>query len=263
MNRMSVVATRAVAIAMLCAGPMGGAQAGNVPSPDAVSTDAAKLAAGLERLVKARTDGLRTAKAISAPASAPASSAPTRGPCTDRALPTEVVRKLIEDEATRQSVDVKLALAIAAQESNFGARVNSAAATASGAKGVMQLMPETAKRYGVADRCDVAENVRGDVSLIKNLSARFGGNVFLILAAYNAGESQVYAAKGVPPISETVRYVAAAANTYYDLPNVLNSARRAAAEPARASASEASELQADSVGQKWIGGSVLYVEQEK
>ena len=263
MNRISVVATLAVAFAMLCVAANCDAQAGSDASPDAVATDAGTLAVGLERLGKAMASAMPAPKAISATASSPATGASKTTRCTDGEFPTEVVRKLIEDEAIRQSVDVKLALAIGAQESNFGAEVNSPAATESGAKGVMQLMPETANRYGVADRCDVAENVRGGVSLIKDLSARFGGNVFLILAAYNAGESQVYAAKGVPPISETVRYVAAAANAYYDLPNVLNSARHAAAEPAGASAGDPSELQADSVGQKWIGGSVLYVEQEK
>jgi soluble lytic murein transglycosylase-like protein len=263
MNRTTVVATFVVELAMFCAGPTCGARAGNVASRDAVSADAGTMAAGLERLGKAMAGAMPAPKAISAMVSTPASGAPVSGLCKDRAFPTEVVRKLIEDEAARQGVDVRLALAIAAQESKFGARVNSAAAAASGAKGVMQLMPETAKRYGVADRCDVAENVRGGVSLIRDLSARFSGNVFLILAAYNAGEKRVYAAKGVPPISETVRYVAAAANAYYDLPNVLNSAHRAAGKTVRASASEAPELQADTVGQKWIGGSVLYVEQEK
>jgi soluble lytic murein transglycosylase-like protein len=170
---------------------------------------------------------------------------------------------MVEDEAARQSVDVKLVLTIGAQESGFGAHVNSSAAAASGAKGVMQLMPETAARYGVSDRCDVAGNIRGGVSLIKDLSARLGGNVFLIFAAYNAGESQVYAAKGVPPIWETVRYVASAANAYYDLPNALNSAHRRLHDGAKPPAADPTEPQADSVGQKWIGGSVLYVEQEK
>ena len=75
-------------------------------------------------------------------------------------------------------------------------------------------------------------------------------------------EKRVHAAKGVPPISETVRYVAAAANAYYDFPNVLNAARRPDRGAKNAPAADPTPQQ-DSVGQKWIGGSVLYVEQEK
>ncbi len=261
MNRKAVFAILAIELATLCVGPICVARAGNAPLPDAVSADAGTLTAGLERLGKAMAGALPQPHAISAPA--PAANASTSGLCKDGAIAPEVVRKLIEDEATRQSVDVKLALAIGAQESSFGAQVNSAAASAAGAEGVMQLMPETAIRYGVADRCDVPQNVRGGVSLIRDLSARFGGNVFLILAAYNAGEKRVVAAKGVPPISETVRYVASAANAYYDLPNVLNPTRRPSVDSAKTPVADPSEPQADSVGQKWIGGSVLYVDQEK
>ena len=136
-----------------------------------------------------------------------------------------IVRKMVADEATRQNVDIKLALTIAAQESGFGANVNSPDASAAGAMGVMQLMAATAAQYHVVDRCDVAENVRGGISLIGDLSARFGGNVFLILAAYNAGEGRVTAAKGVPSNAETVRYVAAGANAYYDLAGAAKAKR--------------------------------------
>jgi soluble lytic murein transglycosylase-like protein len=183
--------------------------------------------------------------------------------CDDHPVAPEAVRKMVTDEALRQGVDVKLAIAIAGQESSFGERVNSPAAAAAGAMGVMQITAETARRYDVADPCDVGENVRGGVSFIRDLSARFGGNVFLVLAAYNAGEKRVYAAKGVPPISETVRYVAAAANAYYDFPSILSAPRREAHEPKNAPAAGAPAPHEDTVGQKWIGGSVLYVEQEK
>ena len=169
---------------------------------------------------------------------------------------------MVADEAARQNVDIKLAETIANQESGFGANVNSAAAAAVGAMGVMQLIATTAAHYHVGDRCDVAENVRGGVSLIGDLSTRFGGNVFLILAAYNAGEGRVAAAKGVPSNPETVRYVAAGANAYYDLAGAAKAKGRPTSENASAPFPDSTVPSTDSVGQKWSGGTVLYVEQE-
>ena len=170
---------------------------------------------------------------------------------------------MVADEAARQNVDVKLAETIAGQESGFGANVNSPAAAAAGAMGVMQLIAATAAHYHVVDRCDVAENVRGGVSLIGDLSARFSGNVFLILAAYNAGEGRVTAARGVPSNSETVRYVAAGANAYYDFAGALKAKGRPAPDGADVANTDPAALSTDSIGQKWIGGTVLYVDQEK
>jgi hypothetical protein len=257
MKRKTVAATIAIEFALLGSSPARAASVQGAPPAPAAVSGAETLAAGLARLGAAMVRAL--------PGNASSSSTMTTGAslstgrCRDGVMAPDVIRKMVEDEAARQSVDVKLATAIAGQESNFGERVNSPA----GAMGVMQLTAETASRYGIADPCDVAENVRGGVSFIKDLSAQFGGNVFLVLAAYNAGEKRVYAAKGVPPISETVRYVAAAANAYYDFPSVLNASRRAARELNGAPAADPSAAQDDSVGQKWIGGSVLYVEQEK
>lgn len=174
-----------------------------------------------------------------------------------------IVHKMVADEATRQNVDVKLAQTIAAQESGFGANVNSPDAATAGAMGVMQLIATTAAQYHVVGRCDVAENVRGGVSLIGDLSARFGGNVFLILAADIQGEGRVTAAKGVPSNAETVRYVAAGANAYYDFAGALKAKGRPAADGADAAIPDPSTPSTDSLGQKWIGGTVLYVEQER
>ena len=120
------------------------------------------------------------------------------------------IRTLVSQEATKQGVDEKLALAIADNESANGAKQNSE----KGARGPMQLTPDTAALYGVADICDASENVRGGISYIKDLSAEFHGNVLLVAAAYNAGPDRVYQARGVPAISETVRYVAAVTNHY-------------------------------------------------
>jgi len=263
LKRKALIATFALELAFLSVGsswaaPNGGASSAAAPasSDDAMNVAMARLRAAMARILPDR----------SAPGTTAASTIPATSPdqrCKDGAIAPTIVREMVADEAARQKVDLKLADTIADQESSFGALVNSPAAAAAGAMGVMQLIAETAARYNVADRCDIAENVRGGVSLIRDLSARFGGNVFLILAAYNAGEGRVTAAKGVPANSETVRYVAAGANTYFDFAGVLKANRRPAPDGASAPLADPSTPPTDSGGQKWIGGSVLYVEQEK
>jgi soluble lytic murein transglycosylase-like protein len=192
---------------------------------------------------------------------------PTRGSCAPGSdFSVSDVRALIARVATEEGTDVKLADAVAEQESRYDHRRISS----KGAIGVMQLMPETARRYQV-DPCELEPNIRGGVRYLRDLSAEFGGNVMLVLAAYNAGADRVYAAKGVPPIAETVRYVAAVTNTYYGFENTLNSAKAVrqptpgaearAAKPQPAGAGGAMTV-ADS-GDRWIGGSVLYVDQSQ
>lgn len=164
------------------------------------------------------------------------------------------LRELVAKEAAAIGVDEKLALTILAAESNDGASVNSD----KGARGPMQLMPETAAQYGVRDICNPVENVHGAVLFLKDLSARFSGNLLLVAAAYNAGPERVYQAQGVPAISETVRYVASVTNRYYGLDAPAR--RPTAKSPHSPSARRASEsANGEASGQKWIGGSVLYV----
>jgi soluble lytic murein transglycosylase-like protein len=263
LKRKALIATLALALSSLGVGspwaaPNGGASSAAAPASgdDAMNAAMARLRAAMARLLPEPS-----APAMTAASAIPATSPDQR--CKDGAMAPTIVREMVADEAARQNVDLKLADTIAGQESSFGALVNSPAAAAAGAMGVMQLIAETATRYDVADRCDVAENVRGGVSLIRDLSARFGGNVFLILAAYNAGERRVTAARGVPANSETVRYVAAGANAYFDFAGVLKANRRTAPDVSSAPIANPSTPSTDSVGQKWIGGSVLYVEQEK
>jgi soluble lytic murein transglycosylase-like protein len=174
----------------------------------------------------------------------------------------ESLRELVQTEAKRLGVDEKLGLVILNLESKDGASLNSS----SGARGPMQLMPATAAQYGVKDICNPVENVRGGLLFLKDLSAQFHGNMMLVAAAYNAGSERVYQAKGVPAISETVRYVASATNKYYGLDEL--SARRGKGGAARNRADTAS---VDYVAatpasnaepakkQEWIGGTVIYV----
>jgi len=174
------------------------------------------------------------------------------------------LRDLVREEARKQGVDEKAALAIPNQESTDGEQVNSS----KGARGPMQLMPSTAAQYRVKDICNPVENVRGGVAFLKDLMGRFQGNLMLVAAAYNAGSGRVYKSNGVPPNAETVRYVASVTNKYYGLGEL---AARHGKSPPKADAdgsapSDASRAPASkpesSKGQEWIGGSVLYVSSE-
>lgn len=204
------------------------------------------VAGAAARAEAVRGDGHAAATAVVVDPSAP---------CQPLAMDPSAVREVVATEAKRQGLDAKLAVLIAQQESGLGQSLNSD----KGARGVMQLIPATATRYKVTDICDLEQNVRAGVSFIKDLSEKYRGNIFLILAAYNAGEGRVKAARGVPPIAETVRYVAAGANTYFDLDAVTR--QGGDGPPATApDAQNPSEGRAEAGGQKWIAGSVLYVE---
>ena len=116
----------------------------------------------------------------------------------------EALEPLIQEVSVRHGLDPSLVRAIAHVESQFNAGTVSPA----GAKGVMQLMPATAKRYGTADRGDPAQNLEAGARYFKDLLNQYAGNIALALAAYNSGESNVERhAKRVPPFRETMLYV--------------------------------------------------------
>jgi transglycosylase-like protein with SLT domain len=115
----------------------------------------------------------------------------------------EEFRELITRTAITHGIHPDLMFAVAAVESNF----NSRAVSEKGAQGLMQLMPETAARFGVVDPFNPAENVLGGVRYMRYLLDLFRGDSRLALAAYNAGENAVLAARTVPPYPETRRYV--------------------------------------------------------
>ena len=116
----------------------------------------------------------------------------------------ERLEPIIGAAATRYSLDPALLRAVLYVESRF----NPQAVSAAGATGVMQLMPLTARRYGVTDRTDPKQSVDAGARYLRDLLARFGGNVALALSAYNAGEGAVERhARRVPPYRETMTYV--------------------------------------------------------
>jgi soluble lytic murein transglycosylase-like protein len=114
------------------------------------------------------------------------------------------VDAIIERVATKHAVDAALVRAVIEVESRFDSR----AISPKGAAGMMQLMPETARRYGVDNRSDAVANIEGGVAYLRDLLGRFGGNVALALAAYNAGEGAVDRHHGgIPRYRETMLYV--------------------------------------------------------
>lgn len=121
-------------------------------------------------------------------------------------IPTSGDKKLdliIFRAAEREGVDPRFLHAVIWQESKYDATARSHA----GAQGLMQLMPDTARRFGCSNPCDVEENVEAGTKYLSWLLKRFSGNVELTLAGYNAGEGAVAKYNGVPPYNETQNYV--------------------------------------------------------
>ena len=110
--------------------------------------------------------------------------------------------EIIDRVAKQNDVDAKLVRAVIRVESGYQQRARSP----KGAMGLMQLMPETARQYAVADPYDPASNIEAGIKHLKGLLQRFP-TVALALAAYNAGEATVQRFGGIPPYRETRDYV--------------------------------------------------------
>jgi soluble lytic murein transglycosylase-like protein len=123
---------------------------------------------------------------------------------------------IIEKAALSAAVEPNLLRAVIVVESGF----NSRAVSKRGAVGLMQLMPATATRFGVSNPYDPRENVHGGARYLKFLIDRFGQDVRLALAAYNAGEEAVDRNGGqIPPFTETMAYVPRVLKIYQMLRN--------------------------------------------
>ncbi len=114
------------------------------------------------------------------------------------------VDALIRQNGARFGVDPYFVYCVIQQESGF----STAAVSAKGAQGLMQLMPATAARYGVSNSNDAAQNIMGGTRYLKDLLQLFHGRIDLVLAGYNAGEGAVIKyGQNIPPYKETRDYV--------------------------------------------------------
>jgi len=137
--------------------------------------------------------------------------------------PNPEIDRLIREISERHGIDPDLVKAVAGTESNFNPR----AVSPKGALGLMQLMPETAKRFGVANIWDPRQNIEGGIKFLKFLMGIYPDNLPYILAAYNAGENAVLKYKGIPPYQETQAYVRRITHAYNKKGNFLIASNQA------------------------------------
>jgi len=132
----------------------------------------------------------------------PVSYTPT-APYTPTREELERYTAIIKTASQSYGVDARLVHAVISAESNY----NPNAVSRTGAQGIMQLMPDTARRYGVQNSMDPIENIHAGTRYLRDLLAMFKGRLDLALAAYNAGENAVLRSGGIPPYAETRSYV--------------------------------------------------------
>ncbi|MDX1503397.1 MAG: lytic transglycosylase domain-containing protein [Thermoanaerobaculia bacterium] len=125
------------------------------------------------------------------------------------------VRQVVEASARRHRLDPKLVDAVIRVESAY----DPSALSRKGAMGLMQLMPETARELAIEDPWDATQNIAGGTAYLRLMLDRFGEDLELSLAAYNAGPSAVAAYRGIPPFPETRQYVRRVMAAYRDEPS--------------------------------------------
>jgi soluble lytic murein transglycosylase-like protein len=163
----------------------------------------------------------RVAAAFATPVAVTAAPATSKGVMVGSGCQSgdrQQIQGLVRRIAGEEGFDADLADAVAWAESDMGQNQGPSNA---GALGIMQLMPATASSLGVSDRCDATENIRAGIRYLKALYDEFH-DPLLMLAAYNAGEQNVYAASGIPVNGETAKYIVKILNRW-KLANVVRS----------------------------------------
>ena len=157
-------------------------------------------------------DDSRYRLVAAAPIERMASAGPAVAPrAIDWAARAGTYKHLIDQAAKKSALQPALIRAVIAIESAFNPRAVSSA----GAQGLMQLHPSTARRYGVDDAFDPEQNIHGGARYLGDLMRRYGNNLELVLAAYNAGEQAVDRyGRQIPPFRETQEYVPAVLRLY-------------------------------------------------
>src|SRR5208337_1206959 len=128
-------------------------------------------------------------------------------------LPLPEINAMVEQTASRHQIDPQLVHAIIKVESEYDPK----AVSRKGAMGLMQLIPETAQRFGVENPFNAKENIEGGVSYLKHLLDLYRGDLSLSLAAYNAGEGAVQRFGGIPSFAETQNYVRKVTDIYQSI----------------------------------------------
>ena len=183
------------------------------------------------------------------PADTPAPPTAQRAPVTSPAA----IADLVERAAAQHSLPPALIHSVIKVESNY----DPAARSPKGALGLMQLIPATARRFGVADAFNPADNIQGGAKYLRYLLDLYGGDYPLALAAYNAGEGAVAKYGTVPPYPETQNYLKLVAHQLRETAPAVVEKPQPQAAPAPVRADDTTHVQAV-VGED---GSLRYVSQ--
>ncbi len=147
--------------------------------------------------------GIITEHTLAPNAKPPARSSVVAESCLMPASGDAELDRIIVTAGARHGVDPQLIHAVIWKESNYRRHARSS----QGAHGLMQLMPETARRFGCRNTGDATANVEAGTRYLRTLLERFDGDVKLALAGYNAGEGSVDKYRGIPPYTETRNFV--------------------------------------------------------
>jgi hypothetical protein len=185
--------------------PRGGAAPGLAPAPSGMPSTPSGAYAWYWDQVSAKIadrDG-RFSKALSALTQGPQGT----GVAAPRMQHLQDIAKIHGTDILAATVGTEVSPALVLAVIGIESAGNKDAVSASGAVGLMQLIPATADRFGVADSLDTTQNIKGGVAYLDWLMKEFDHDPIMVIAAYNAGENAVKSNAGVPPFAETRDYV--------------------------------------------------------